>query len=334
MVKNVSHSALRARVPSAWGPLFAELGILRAYGELVADVRLVARGRAVAMDRPMIMAVLNATPDSFSDAGRYSTVDARMERAREVVDQGADIVDIGGQSAITGVPEIAEDEESERITPVIEWLAANSEVLLSVDTYRPAVARAALAAGAHIINDISGLMHADLAEVVAEFGAGYVLMHNRGRPKVRLTDANLYDDVVADVISFMDERLAQLTSAGVGREQVIVDPGPDFAKTPAQTVEVLRAARRLGAYGRPLLFPVSRKDFIGAITGRPPRERLSGTLAAIAHTLTLTRSGIYRVHDVQDVRDFLAVWDVLQGWRELGADVLLDPGLWRAAPQD
>jgi dihydropteroate synthase len=155
-------------------------------------------------------------------------------------------------------------------------------------------------------------------------------MHNRGRPKVRLTDANLYEDVVADVLEFMDDRFAQLQAAGVTKQQVIVDPGPDFAKTPAQTVEVLQKISRLLEYRRPVLFPVSRKDFIGAITGRPPRERLAGTLAAIAHTLTLTRSGIYRVHDIQEVRNFIDVWDVLQGHQELGAEVLLDRSLWRA----
>jgi dihydropteroate synthase len=155
-------------------------------------------------------------------------------------------------------------------------------------------------------------------------------MHNRGKPKVRLTDANLYEDVVADVLSFMDDKFAVLTAAGVTRQQVIVDPGPDFAKTPAQTVDVLRHVSKLLEFDRPVLFPVSRKDFIGAITGRPPRERLSGTLAAIAHTLTLTRAGIYRVHDIEEVRNFLDVWDVLQGHTELGADVLLDRNLWRA----
>lgn len=294
--------------------------------------RLVARDLTLDIDRPLIMAVINATPDSFSDAGKYSTIEARMERTQEVLDQGADVLDIGGQSAITGVPEISEQEEIDRITPVIEWVATNTSAIMSIDTYRPLVARAALDAGAHIINDISGLMHAELADVVAGFGAGYILMHNRGRPKVRLTDANLYDDVVADVAEFMDDRLARLADAGVSADQVIIDPGPDFAKTPAQTVEVLRGVRTLIEYDRPLLFPVSRKDFIGAITGRPPRERLAGTLAAIGHTLTLTRSGIYRVHDVEDVRNFLDVWDVLQGNRELGAEVLLDRELWRAAP--
>ena len=292
--------------------------------------QLVARGLTIDIDRPMIMAVINATPDSFSDGGKYATVEARMERTREVLAQGADILDIGGQSAITGVPEISEDEEIERITPVIEWVAGNTDAIMSIDTYRPAVAAAALDAGAHIINDISGLLHPELAEVVASRGAGYILMHNRGRPKVRLTDANLYEDVVADVLSFMDDKLAVLAAAGVSRQQVIVDPGPDFAKTPAQTVDVLRHVSKLLEYRRPVLFPVSRKDFIGAITGRPPRERLSGTLAAIAHTLTLTRAGIYRVHDIEEVRNFLDVWDVLQGHAELGSDVLLDRSLWRA----
>ena len=292
--------------------------------------QLQARGRMIDVDRPLIMAVINATPDSFSDAGQYSTVEARMERTKEVLDQGADILDIGGQSAITGVPEISEDEEIERITPVIQWVAANTNAIMSIDTYRPKVAEAALVAGAHIINDISGLLHRELADVVAKHQAGYVLMHNRGRPKVRLTDANLYEDVVADVISFMDERIEWLTAAGVSQQQLIIDPGPDFAKTPAQTVQVLQHINSLLTYGQPVLFPVSRKDFIGVITGRPPRERLSGTLAAIAHTLTLTRSGIYRVHDIQEVRNFIDVWDVLQGHQELGEEVLLDRTLWRS----
>lgn len=292
--------------------------------------QLTARGLSLDITRPLIMAVINATPDSFSDAGKYATVEARMERTKEVLDQGADILDIGGQSAITGVPEISEDEEIERITPVIQWVAANSNAIMSIDTYRPKVAAAVLEAGAHIINDISGLLHPELANVVAQHNAGYILMHNRGRPKVRLTDANLYEDVVADVLEFMDDRFAQLQAAGVTKQQVIIDPGPDFAKTPAQTVEVLQKISRLLEYRRPVLFPVSRKDFIGAITGRPPRERLAGTLAAIAHTLTLTRSGIYRVHDIQEVRNFIDVWDVLQGHQELGAEVLLDRSLWRA----
>lgn len=294
--------------------------------------QLTARGLTIQVDRPMIMAVINATPDSFSDAGAYASIEARMERTREVLEQGADILDVGGQSAITGVPEISEEEEIDRITPVIQWIVANSSAVISVDTYRPKVARAALAAGAHIINDISGLLYPEVADVVHEFGAGYILMHNRGRPKVRLTEPNLYENVMDDVVKFMDDRIEKLAAAGVGMQQLILDPGPDFSKTPAQTVDVLKDLGRLVSYGQPVLLPVSRKDFIGAITGRPPRERLAGTLAAIAHTLTLTRAGIYRVHDIQDVRNFLDVWDVLQGEVELDPAKLLDPVLWRAKP--
>ena len=296
----------------------------------MTPISLHARGLEITVDRPMIMAVINATPDSFSDAGAYASLEARMERTQEVLEQGADILDVGGQSAITGVPEIPEEEEIERITPVIEWIVAHSGAIISVDTYRPKVARAALAAGAHIINDISGLLHPEVANVVHEFDAGYILMHNRGRPKVRLTEPNMYENVVDDVLEFMDDRIEKLASAGVGMQQLILDPGPDFSKTPAQTVQVLRELDRLTAYRRPVLLPVSRKDFIGAITGRPPRERLAGTLAAIAHTLTLTRAGIYRVHDIQDVRNFLDVWDILQGETELDPEKLLDPSLWRA----
>ena len=291
---------------------------------------LVTRGRTLQVDHPLIMAVINATPDSFSDAGEYTTLEARMQRAREVVAAGADILDVGGQSAITGVPEISEAEEIDRISPVIEWIAANTSVLISVDTYRPLVAQAALQSGAHIINDISGLLYEEVARIVASHDAGYILMHNRGRPKVRLTDANLYDDVTHDVLSFFKEKLVALQGSGVEQQHVILDPGPDFSKTPSQTVEVLRALGQITDLGRPVLLPVSRKDFIGAITGKPPRQRLSGTLAAIAHSLTITRSGIYRVHDIGEVRDFLDVWDVLNSHSQIDADALLDRSLWRS----
>jgi dihydropteroate synthase len=291
---------------------------------------LSAHGKTMVINQPLIMAVINATPDSFSDAGQYATLEARMSRAQEVVEAGADILDVGGQSAITGVPEISEDEEIDRISPVIQWIAQNTNVLISVDTYRPRVAQAALDAGAHIINDISGLLYPEIADIVASTRAGYILMHNRGRPKVRLTDADLYDNVVSDVMSFMTERLATLESHGVNRDQVIVDPGPDFSKTPAQTVEVLRELGELATFDRPMLLPVSRKDFIGAITGRPPRERLAGTLAAIGHALTISRSTIYRVHDVLEVRNFIDVWDVLHEHREIDKNALLDRSLWRA----
>ena len=220
-------------------------------------------------------------------------------------------------------------DEIEAVVPIIEHLHRTCpDVPLSVDTYKPAVARAVLEAGADIVNDTSGLRDVELATVTAEYDAGLVLMHNRGRPKQRLTDTDLYADVVADVVSFLTELLAAAEQRGVRREGIILDPGPDFSKTPAQTVTVLREIDRLRSFGRPLLLPVSRKDFIGAITGRPPRERLAGTLATIAHVGPVPGT-IYRVHDVAEVRDFLRIAAVLDGREQIPADLELPPHLRR-----
>jgi dihydropteroate synthase len=197
---------------------------------------------------------------------------------------------------------------------------------VSVDTYKPAVARAAIAAGASIVNDVSGLRDPELADVCAETGASLVLMHTRAAPKQKLVDPSLDGRAAADVESFLRERIQLARDRGVAFEQLILDPGPDFSKTPAQTVEALRALPELHALGRPLLLAVSRKDFIGAITRRPPRERLAGTLAAVGYG---TQSGVHmiRVHDVAATVDFLAVRAVLAGEAELDADVRLSDEL-------
>jgi dihydropteroate synthase len=186
-----------------------------------------------------------------------------------------------------------------------------------VDTYKPAVAEAAIAAGAVLVNDVSGLRDPALADVCASTGAGLVLMHTRAAPKETLLDPGTYDDVVADVAAFLRERMAVAAARGVHREQLLLDPGPDFAKTPAQTVAVLRRLDVLHALGRPLLLAVSRKDFVGAITGRPPQQRLAGTLAAVGAAVD-AGAQVLRVHDVAAVRDYLAVRSVLRGERELG----------------
>lgn len=284
--------------------------------------------------RPLLMGVLNATPDSFSDAGLYTTLEQRTERAADLLEQGAGIIDIGGQSGITGVPEIPAEEEIERVVPLIERVAGGLKALVSVDTYKPEVAEAAIAAGARIVNDTSGLREPAVADICARTGTGLVLMHNRSAPKVRLTDPDLYGDAgpVPDVLDFLSEKLAEAIARGVDREATVLDPGPDFSKTPAQTVEVLRRLDEIGALGRPLLLAVSRKDFIGAITGRPPRERGAGTLAALAHLAFRTPS-IVRLHDVHDARDFLDVLEVLRGDRELDAEALLAQELRREPSQ-
>jgi len=280
---------------------------------------------------PLLMGVVNATPNSFSDAGELRTLDARVERAETLLEAGADIIDVGGQSGVTNEAEIPVAEEIGRVLPLVRALARDRDVLVSVDTYRPAVARAVLDAGAAIINDTSGLLYPDVAEACAEAGAGLVVMHNRGRPKQRLTDPALYDDVVEDVVCFLRERIAVAGERGLTAEHVIVDPGPDFAKTPAQTVEVLRRLDEVEALGRPVLLALSRKDFLGVITGRRPKERLAATLAAVAYVCG--RPGqILRVHDVAEVRDLVRVLAVLRGEAEIAADAELAEHLRREPP--
>jgi dihydropteroate synthase len=280
---------------------------------------------------PLLMGVVNATPNSFSDAGELRTLGQRVARAEALLDAGADIIDVGGQSGVTNEPEIPVAEEIGRILPLVRALARDRGVTVSVDTYRPQVAHAVLDAGAAIVNDTSGLLYPDVAAICASAGAGLVVMHNRGRPKVRLTDPTLYDDVVEDVVVFLRERIAVAGEHGLVAEHVIVDPGPDFAKTPAQTVRVLRELHRVEALGRPVLLALSRKDFLGVITGRRPRERLAATLAAVA-ALSGRPGQILRVHDVAEVRDLLRVLAVLRGDAEIDEEAELAEHLRREPP--
>jgi dihydropteroate synthase len=266
------------------------------------------------------MGIVNATPDSFSDAGTHRTLEDRVALAAELLEAGADLIDIGGESGVTGVPPVDPHEEISRVVPLIERVTGELGALVSVDTYKPAVARAAVAAGAAIVNDVSGLRDPELADVCAATGAGLVLMHTRAAPKQKLLDPGMDGRMVADVELFLRELIALALARGVGLEQIVLDPGPDFGKTPAQTIEVLRALPALRAHGRPLLLAVSRKDFIGAITLRPPRERLAGTLAAIGQGVD-AGAHILRVHDVAEVADFLAVRAALSG------DAPVDSGL-------
>jgi dihydropteroate synthase len=277
-----------------------------------------AAGRTLALGaRPWLMGIVNASPDSFSDGGAYRDVDARVQLARELLAAGADILDVGGESGITLRPAVAVEEEIERVVPVISRLAGELGAVISVDTYKPPVAAAAIAAGAVIVNDVSGLRDPELADVCASTGAALVLMHTRAAPKQRLQDPALYDDVMADVLGFLGERMALARSRGVRDEQLILDPGPDFAKTPAQTIAVLSRLEELHTLGRPLLLAVSRKDFVGALTRRSPRERGAGTLAAIGYGVD-AGAQILRVHDVAAAADFLTVRAALRG--ELAVD--------------
>jgi dihydropteroate synthase len=272
--------------------------------------------------RPWLMGIVNASSDSFSDGGLYASADAQLGLAAELLAAGADVIDVGGESASTGRPPVSVDEELALVVGLVERIAGELGGLISVDTYKPEVARAAIAAGARIVNDVSGLRDPELADVCADTGAALVVMHTRAAPRQRLQDPDLYGDVTAEVLEFLRERIAVASARGVAAEQLIVDPGPDFAKTPAQTIRLLVEIDRLHELRRPLLMAISRKDFIGALTRRPPRARGPGTLAALAHGV---RHGahIFRVHDVAAAADFLAVGAALAGQQGPGRDLAL-----------
>ncbi len=275
--------------------------------------RLLMLGETLELgSRPLLMGVVNATPDSFSDGGEGKSPADLLKRARGLLAAGADIIDVGGESGVTNRPPVEAREEIARVVPVIERVAGELGARVSVDTYKPAVARAAIAAGAAIVNDVSGLRNPELADVCAETGAALVLMHTRAAPKQKLLDSALDESVVADVERFLGQSVEAACERGMAFEQLVLDPGPDFSKTPAQTVSVLRSLPRLHELGRPLLLAVSRKDFVGAIVSRRPRERLAGTLAAVGFGVN-AGAHILRVHDVRAVSDFLAVRAALTG---------------------
>jgi dihydropteroate synthase len=259
------------------------------------------------------MGIVNANPDSFSDAVRLQTLDAQVAHALALVQDGADIIDVGGESGVTYTGTSAADVELARVLPLVERLVAEG-VTVSVDTFKSEVAGPVLDAGAAILNDVSGLRDPGLAALCARTGAALVVMHTRAAPKQEHFAA--YDDVTSDVVAFLQERCAVAQAAGVPREQLILDPGPDFAKTPRETVAVLRDVERLRALGLPLLLAVSRKYFLGAITGRAPDERLAGTLAAVGWAAD-AGAAVVRVHDVRAAADFLAVKAVLDGHAEV-----------------
>lgn len=279
------------------------------------------------------MGVVNASPESFSDAGAFTSQAHRLDLAEHLVAAGADVIDVGGQSAITNQPEVDAEEEIARVLPIVDWVhGRHPDVVISVDTYKPRVAEACLASGASIINDVSGLLYPEVADHCARFGAGLVLMHTRARPKVRLQDQHLYADVGDDVLMVLRRLMDIAVAHGVSRESLILDPGPDFAKTPHQTVAVLRRLDAVRALGRPVLLALSRKDFLGAITGRRPKGRDPATHAALAYFASVA-GNIMRVHDVAAARDVVATVEVLSGAREIPADYLLPEDIRHEPPR-
>jgi dihydropteroate synthase len=260
-----------------------------------------------------IMGIVNTNPDSFSDIIKMETTGEQLAHARSLVAAGAQIIDVGGESGVTYTDVSPAEVEIERVVPLVEALAADG-VTVSIDTFKPEVADAALAAGASILNDVSALKDPELADVAAKHHATLVITHTRAEPKQRSFPA--YEDVVADMVALLGEKTALAQSRGV--EKVILDPGPDFAKSPAQTVDVLRAIDDLIGLEHPWLAAMSHKYFIGAITGRAPDDRLAGTLAAVGWAAD-HGAAIVRVHDVAAVADYLAVRAVLRGDAEVPA---------------
>jgi dihydropteroate synthase len=250
---------------------------------------------------PFVMGIVNATPDSFSDGGRFLAAGDAVDRALRRADEGADLVDVGGESTRPGAAPVPPAEELRRILPVIERLRARGFPLpISVDTWKGAVARAALAAGADLVNDVTGVSDPELGRAVADAGAPLVVMHMRGTP-ADMTSRAVYRDVVGEIVAELAAALARAAASGVPRERTIVDPGLGFAKVAEQDLEVLRRLGELRALGRPILVGPSRKRFIGHVTGAPVAERLPGTLAAVVAAV-LAGAELVRVHDVAPAR--------------------------------
>lgn len=268
-------------------------------------------GKTLDLTKPAIMGVLNVTEDSFSDGGKFIDPSAALAHAEEMAAAGAAIVDIGGESSRPGAAPVGEADELARVVPVVEKLAGRTKALLSVDTVKAAVAKAALDAGADIVNDISALRHDPaMAEAVAESGAHVVLMHMQGEPQTMQDDPR-YGDVVGELIEFFDERMEFALDKGIERDKIMIDPGIGFGKTLAHNLEILAGLTAFGKYGLPVVVGASRKRMIGEILGgRPAGERLYGTLGAHM-TAVLNGASIIRVHDVGEHRDMLdVVWKI------------------------
>jgi dihydropteroate synthase len=253
-----------------------------------------------------VMGVVNVTPDSFSDGGLFLDADAAVAHGEELARDGADILDIGGESTRPGAEPVSEAEELERVVPVIARLAEASVARLSIDTSKLAVAEAALVAGATVVNDVAAFRFApEMAGLVASRGATCCLMHMQGEPRTMQADPR-YGDVVADVKAFLEERLEFVVGEGVAEEKVWLDPGIGFGKTVEHNLELLRRLEEICAIGRPVVIGTSRKSFIGRITGREEGDRLAGTIAT--NVMALERgASVFRVHDVREVADALAV---------------------------
>lgn len=271
------------------------------------------RDRVFDLDsRPLVMGILNVTPDSFSDGGEYADAERAFERGIALVKNGADILDIGGESSRPGAEPTAEEEEKRRIIPVIQRLSRAIDAAISVDTTKPSVAEAGLDAGAHVINDITGLSGGTtMARLAAESGAGIIIMHMRGTPRTMQSETS-YEDLIGEIRGFFRRQVGMALEHGVSREQIVLDPGIGFGKSVEGNLEIIRRAGEFAIDGLPILIGPSRKSFIGEVLGRPVKERIWGTAATVALGIAFGAQ-IVRVHDVLEMTEVVRMTKAVLG---------------------
>ncbi|NQV30586.1 MAG: dihydropteroate synthase [Candidatus Marinimicrobia bacterium] len=269
------------------------------------------KSREYHLRKPMLMGILNVTPDSFSDGGLFQDTQKAYDHALKMIDEGADIIDVGGESTRPGSKGVTTDEEVNRIIPLIEKLAKNTKTLISVDTQKVEVARIALEAGASIINDISaGEYESGMLELVAKSKAGYVVMHMQGIPET-MQNAPLYQNIITDLKEYFSDKLKAASAMGIELSQIVLDPGIGFGKTLHNNLDILANMRELSSLGRPLLLGASRKSFIGMIDASAPSKRLGGSLAAVMAAY-LQNIDLFRVHDVGETKQLIDIFTAIQ----------------------
>ncbi len=275
-------------------------------------MQLISKGLSLSLERPHVMGILNVTPDSFSDGGHFNQLERAMTHARQMVAEGATLIDIGGESTRPGAPDVSEQEELDRVLPVVEHMVRELDVMISLDTSKAAVMREGCAAGAHLINDVRALLEPGALAAAAVADVPVCLMHMQGQPRTMQAEPH-YDDLLGEVRAFFDERIAACLTAGIAREQLLLDPGYGFGKTLAHNYQLLAQQESLLDYQLPLLVGMSRKSMIGNLLGRPVDERLAGSLACAL--VGMQRGArIIRVHDVRATMDALRTgWMVMTG---------------------
>jgi dihydropteroate synthase len=267
-------------------------------------------------ERPLVMGIINVTPDSFSDGGQFDTAAKAVAHGLELVRQGADLLDVGGESTRPGAASVPLNEELKRVVPVVQALTRKTTVPISIDTSKAAVARQCLERGAQIINDVTALAgDDDMPGVAQQFGAGVVLMHMQGTPATMQHNPQ-YREVVTDLLRFFRRRLAACARAGIRRECVALDPGIGFGKTQVHTLTLLARLEEFQRLGRPVLLGVSRKGYIGLILGKPRHERLLGSVATLCYAMARGAVQIVRVHDVAQTRDAVALCTKIREFRK------------------